>query len=119
MLFTEEKDFADHWMCRRAQGTDGSLFINKLCNKASQGFGLTVSRPGGVLSPTRQLREGVERPSAGGASKAGPGHWLPGGSQAPEAIRSFNFSSLLDQTLACWRHAANASADFPEWCVGI
>lgn len=28
------------------------------------------------------------------------GHWVPDGSQTPEAIRSVDFSSLQDQTLA-------------------
>lgn len=39
------------------------------------------------------------------------GHLLPEGSQAPAAIQ--------DQTLAFRSHAARASADSKEWCVGI
>lgn len=45
------------------------------------------------------------------------GHWVPEGSQAPEAIPSFDFSARQDQTLAFWSHAANASVGFTGWRV--
>lgn len=91
--------------------------INKLCNKASQVFGLTVSHPPGELFPRPGQLGRDGKALCWKCLQQKPGHRLPGGAQAPEAIRSFHFSSLPDQTLACWSHAANASG-FTERCVG-